>query len=314
MVNVLLIGCGNWGTNIAASLSNLGVLYQVTDLDEVKAETVSKRFRAPVADLNNIFLDDDIDAVCIAVPYNQAEHLAKKFLKAKKPVFIEKPIATSIEKLDSLLDVAKSNNQYIMAGHLLLFHQTFIQLREIVQSGYLGKVRFIHSRREGFGKFFSDTNVIWDYGPHDISMILSLVEGHYSEIEVCSFSTSLTETIDQCSAHLLFPNNISARIDLSRVSLNKVQTLDIFCEKGMIRFCDTVTDVRKKIQILKYEKTISNCVMPQETENYYPKACSTGMLPLDSQLEFFVNQIPNANYSDINALELKNITGLIEKI
>lgn len=309
MTNISLIGCGDWGSNIAASLSKLGVLFQVADKNSDKAESISKLYQVEKTCVENIIHNDSVDAICIAVPNPYAEDLARDILNAKLPVFIEKPIATSSVGLERLLYVAEQNDQFIMTGHLLLFHQSFIALKNLIHSQTLGKIKFIHSRRESYGKFFSNTNVIWDYGPHDISMILNLVGENCSDVAVQSLSTSLGSSTDQCSAILTFPNNITARMDLSRISPNKIQSLDIYCDGGIIQFCDTIPSVEKKIRVLKYKNSCTEIESEKFLKpSYYPQ------FPLDSELEFFANQVKQSNYKNTNTLEIRNIIGTLEKI
>ena len=90
-INIALIGCGNWGKNIARNLYQIGVLAGVYDQDQSLSEKLNKDFELPTYTIDNIFKNKDIQAVVIASAANTHKDLAEEALLNNKDVLIEKP-------------------------------------------------------------------------------------------------------------------------------------------------------------------------------------------------------------------------------
>src|SRR5260370_20438169 len=132
-----------------------------------------------------------LDAVVIATPVKSHYPLAKASLLAGKHTFIEKPMATSSQECEELIDIAERNGLVLMVDHTFLYSAPVRKIVEIVQAGDLGEIRYINSRRLNLGLFQKDINVAWDLAPHDISIILHIL-GECPQVVNCQANPHAT--------------------------------------------------------------------------------------------------------------------------
>src|SRR5439155_24359561 len=96
-------------------------------------------------------------------------------LQAGKHVFVEKPLALHVGEGKQLVELAKKLNLVLMVGHILEFHPAIIELKRLIQQGHLGKIQYIYSSRLNLGKLRTEENILWSFAPHDISVILQML-------------------------------------------------------------------------------------------------------------------------------------------
>ncbi|MEN8155298.1 MAG: Gfo/Idh/MocA family oxidoreductase, partial [Acidobacteriota bacterium] len=181
--NIALIGAGNWGKNHLRNLYNLGALHSVLELSNEIIE-IRKKDYADIPftqDEKDILDNEEIKGVVIAAPAHLHFKLAKKYLLAGKDVLVEKPLALNVEEGEELVKIAEDNRRILMVGHILQYHYAVKKLKEIIDEGVLGKIRYIYSNRLNIGKLRSEENVLWSFAPHDISLILMLLNGEEPE-------------------------------------------------------------------------------------------------------------------------------------
>src|SRR5229473_869291 len=90
-------------------------------------------------------------------------------------VFVEKPLSLRAAHAEELCAVAAQGARILMVGHVLHYHPAFLKLKELVDTGALGRLQYLYSNRLNLGKFRREEDILWSFAPHDISMILSLV-------------------------------------------------------------------------------------------------------------------------------------------
>jgi predicted dehydrogenase len=192
-----------------------------------------------VTDIESVIDDKSIDAVAIATPVKTHYPIAKRFLEAGKHTFIEKPMAISAETCQDLIDIAEARSLALMVGHTFIYTSTIRKIKELIASGDIGEVMYISSRRLNLGLFQNDINVAWDLAPHDISIILFLLEQEPVSIN-CQGKAHLSPGIeDVTSMTLNFPNGSFAVIQSSWIDPRKVREMTIVGTKKMILFDDT---------------------------------------------------------------------------
>jgi len=120
--------------------------------------------------------DDSLDAIIIATPGSTHAALAKQVLQAGKHALIEKPVAFSLHEAERLARLAGKNSLTLMAGHIHLYNSAIHRLKMDVVAGKVGRVLWLDSRGTG-GPVRADMSALWDYCPHDIS-ILRFLLGH----------------------------------------------------------------------------------------------------------------------------------------
>ena len=126
-------------------------------------------------DFDHMLNGAGLDAVVIATAVKSHYPMAKASLLAGKHTFIEKPMAASLEECEELIDIAQKNGLVLMIGHTFLYSPAVRKIKEIVDKGDIGEIRYISARRLNLGLFQKDINVAWDLAPHDISIILHIM-------------------------------------------------------------------------------------------------------------------------------------------
>lgn len=173
-----VIGAGYWGKNLVRNFSKLGVLHSVCDSNPELLKTCQAEHHITnvYSDYQQVLSDGSVKAVAIATPAVVHYEIAKAALLADKDVFVEKPLALDVAQAKELIQIAHERQRILMVDHILQYHPAIIKLKELIYSGILGKLQYIYSNRLNIGKLRSEENILWSFAPHDISVILSLVE------------------------------------------------------------------------------------------------------------------------------------------
>jgi UDP-2-acetamido-3-amino-2,3-dideoxy-glucuronate N-acetyltransferase len=235
---VAVVGCGYWGKNLVRNYHAIGALSAVCDADLARAESYGREYDVPALVFDAILGLTEIDAVVIAAPAEQHARLAVRALEADKHVFVEKPLALTVEAGEAVRASAESADRVLMVGHLLHYHPAFLKLREIVAEGRLGRLQYVYSTRLNLGKFRREENVFWSFAPHDISMILALageLPEHVDAIGSCYLHKSIA---DVTTTHLSFPSGLDAHVFVSWLHPVKEQKLIVVGDAGMAVFDD----------------------------------------------------------------------------
>ena len=185
-----------------------------------------------------------LDAVVIATPVRFHYAMAKASLLAGKHTFIEKPMASSAEECEKLVQIAEERGLVLMVGHTFLFSHAVRKIKEIVDHSDIGEIRYISSRRLNLGLFQKDINVAWDLAPHDISIILHIL-GELPVSVNCRGEAHITPGVeDVTNIHLTFRKHRSALIQNSWLDPRKVREMTIVGSRRMIVY-DDVTPLEK---------------------------------------------------------------------
>ena len=236
---VAVLGCGYWGKNIVRSFHELGALAAISDARPETAAAISSQYGVPALELDAILADDSITGVAIATPAEQHYPVAAAVLKAGKHVFVEKPIALSLEEARAMEKLAAEHGRALMVGHLLQYHPVFVKLKELVASGALGRLLHVYSNRLNLGKFRREENALWSFAPHDISMVLSLVGEEPARVYSTGGNFLHPKLADTATAHLSFPGGVEAHVFVSWLHPVKEQKLVAIGDRAMAVFDDT---------------------------------------------------------------------------
>jgi len=239
MNKVAVVGCGYWGKNLIRNFHELGVLEAVCDNDEELSKAFAKKYKVTSLPFEEIINSTEIDSIVIAAPAKFHSEIALSGLNAKKHIFVEKPLAMTVDEAKELIIAAKKNKKKLMVGHLLHYHPVFAELKKIIRSGKLGKILVINSNRMSFGKLRSDENVIWSFAPHDISMVLSLTDDIPNGLFASGIDFFRRDIIDSASLSIDFENSLKCNINVSWISPFKEHKLTVITEKGIAVFDDT---------------------------------------------------------------------------
>ena len=240
--NIALIGAGYWGKNHLRNLKNIGVLNCVLETSDKIAQQRKTDFPDVkfIKDDKEIINNPEIEGVVIAAPAELHYRLTKKYLLAGKDVLVEKPLALKVEEGEELVKIAKENNRILMVGHILQFHSAVIKLKEMVDSGELGQIRYIYSNRLNIGKLRTEENVLWSFAPHDISLILMLMDGEEPiKVQAHGGSYINKNVYDTTLTTLAFKNGVMSHVFVSWLHPFKEQKLVVVGSEKMVVFDDT---------------------------------------------------------------------------
>jgi predicted dehydrogenase len=236
---VAVVGCGYWGKNLVRNFSRLGALSAVCDSTSAGRATAEEL--APgtpvVSDLSEL-LNSEVAGVVIATPAETHYEIAKQALAAGKDVFVEKPLALTYEEGAALVRLAENSRAILMVGHVLEYHPAITRMLQLVQDGELGRVRYISSNRLNLGKVRREENILWSFAPHDIAIILRLMDSMPFQIAAHGGSYVQPNIADVTTTHLLFDNGVRAHIYVSWLHPFKEQRLVVVGSKKMASFDD----------------------------------------------------------------------------
>jgi len=234
---ISVIGCGYWGKNLVRNFAELGALYSVCDANQELVKQAAQTYNVQSLSLEEL-LKSDCDGIVIAAPAAQHFELTKASLNAGKHVFVEKPLSLKVEEAKKLCDLSIQLNRKLMVGHLLQYHPAFLELKNLIKKGTLGRLQYIYSNRLNLGKFRNEENILWSFAPHDISMILQLA-GDLPESVYATGACHLNPRIhDVTTTHMSFKNGIEAHIFVSWLHPYKEQKLVVVGDRGMAVFDD----------------------------------------------------------------------------
>jgi len=258
MLSIAVIGCGYWGPNLIRNFNWLPGCQVVVACD-AKAERrahIEKLYPQikTIAETGDIFADKTIDAVVIATPVKFHYELALQSLQAGKHTFIEKPMASSVAECRELLELAKSKGLTLMVGHTFIYSPPVRKIKEVVDSGDLGGIQYVSSRRLNLGLYQQDINVTWDLAPHDISIILHVLNDVPISVN-CQGKAHVSKGVeDVTSMTINFANGSFCTIQSSWLDPNKVREMTFVGEKRMLIYNDLEPMEKIKIYDKRVEK------------------------------------------------------------
>ncbi len=229
-VNVGVVGVGYLGTYHAEKYASMPhvELVGVADIDVARAREIAARFGVTATN-DHRKLIGNVDAVSIAVSTSQHYSVARDFLENGVDVLIEKPITTSLDEADALIELARSNHRILQVGHLERFNPTTVALQQIVT-----RPLFIESHRLSiFKPRCTDVSVILDLMIHDIDLILSFVRSDIREIRASGVAV-ISEHVDIANARLEFESGCVANVTASRISMKNERKLRIFQQDAYV--------------------------------------------------------------------------------
>jgi UDP-2-acetamido-3-amino-2,3-dideoxy-glucuronate N-acetyltransferase len=301
------IGVGYWGKNI---LRNLFILEQETKKFQLKyivdknkeniLDFIHNNFKENAneilnkviikSDLNEVINDQDLDAVLISTPAATHYELTKLALLNNKHVFVEKPLALNYNQALELHNLANQNNKILMVGHILLYHPAISKIKELINQGTIGKLFYFYSNRLNIGKIRVEENILWSFAPHDISVILYLL--NKEPIKVFSFGGDYLNKgiFDTTTTILEFDNGVKGHIFLSWLHPFKEQKMIFVGSEGMIVFDDLT---QEKVFLYPHKTTWIDGKIPVVNKAEFKIIETEKSEPLKNELIHFIDCILN---------------------
>jgi predicted dehydrogenase len=320
MINIAIIGCGYWGPNLLRNFNSLEgcTVKYACDTDEDRLEHMKSLYPhiETITDFDKVVNDPDINAVVIATPVRFHFEMAKQCLLAGKNTFIEKPMASSVSECKELLKLGGTKNLTIMVGHTFIYSQPVRKIKKIIHSGELGEIQYISARRLNLGLFQKDINVAWDLAPHDISIILYVLEDIPVSVN-CQGKAHVHPNIeDVTNMTLKFSNGGFATIQSSWLDPNKIREMTFVGSKKMLVYNDTEPNEKIKIYDKRVDAPPHYDTFAEFHYSYHYGDMYAPYLkqiePLKLEAETFLNCIKNGNKSESCGQEALKVVQILE--
>jgi len=257
-LRVGVIGAGYWGPNLVRNLSEVpgAEPVAVADLSEERLEAIRKRFPAvrTTTAHHELFDDRAIDAVCIATPVGTHRKLAEEAFAAGKHVFVEKPLAGTVSDAEAIVRAAERAGKTLMVGHTFVYNPAVVEVKRILDADGVGRVQYIDSQRVNLGLHQFDINVLWDLGPHDVSITLYWLGEEPEWIQATGACFVQPEIEDVVFLMIGFPSGAIAHAHLSWLAPTKLRTMTVIGSKKMVLYDDVQTVEKVKIYDQGVEK------------------------------------------------------------
>lgn len=244
-IKVGVVGCGYWGPNLIRNFAALPdcSLKAVCDRDTDRLRHIQGLYREVrgFTDFDQFLAEGDLDAVVVATSVGLHFPMARAALQAGKHVLVEKPLASSSAECAELNRLAREKKRTLMAGHTFLYSPVVRRIKQVVDKGDIGEVRYISARRLNLGLFQKDINVAWDLAPHDLSIILYILGELPQRVNCCGSSNVSPKVQDVTSMWLGFSRNRSAIVQSSWLDPRKTREMTIVGSRRMIVYDDTAS-------------------------------------------------------------------------
>lgn len=306
-LRVGVVGTGYLGKFHAEKYARMNdvELVGVVDIDTSLARQVADRY-ATRAYTSHLDILEHVDAVSIVVPTPSHFAVSKDFLARDIDVLIEKPMTTTMQEADELIEFAESRNLIIQIGHLERFNPAVLALDDIVN-----KPMFIESHRLSIYKErATDVSVVLDLMIHDIDIISNFVRSDIKTIHAAGIPVS-SEHVDIANARLEFDNGCVANVTASRISTKNERKIRLFQRDAYI----SVDFANHEITIIRQNDKLKNGLIPGMDIN---QLCFTRSDALEDELKAFVRSVKRRETPAVNGQvgreALKIALGVMEQI
>lgn len=242
MIRLAVIGCGHWGPNHVRNFNALpgSKVDTVVDLDEGRLEYVRRMYPGVRCerDYRPVVNDPNIDAVVIATPVSTHYEVARESILAGKHVLCEKPLCENSKQGEELVELARANGRLLMVGHVFLFNAGIAKLKELVDAGELGTLRYLSASRTNLGPIRSDVDAAYDLCSHDISIFNWLLGSEPEVVSATGASFVQPGVEDVVFVSMKYPGNVLASIHASWLDPKKVRQITMVGSRQMATWDD----------------------------------------------------------------------------
>ena len=325
MISIVQIGCGYWGPNLLRNLvSNPECEVKwVVEISKDRQEYVHNLYPALKIknDLQNVLYDNEVKAIVITTPAESHYKLTIDALKAGKHVLVEKPMAMKVEEVEEIGALAEEKNLVAMAGHTFLYNSAVRYVKQLIDSGELGDIRYIYSQRVNLGRIRSDVDALWNLAPHDISIIQYWL-GEPKPVKVNRNGMAYVQKgiDDVVFLNIVYPDNVLVNIHVSWLDPHKIRRMTVVGSEKMVVYDDIAEN---KVAI--YDKGIDRMAVLGEHMDFddpstfafnhrsgdvvLPKI--KWQEPLKVEIEHFVDCIQNGTSCLTDASHAKQVVNIL---
>jgi predicted dehydrogenase len=315
-----VVGCGYWGPNLIRNLSSLTEcrVKLVCDIDAARLAHMKDVYPEVQTSsrFNELLEDTSIHALVVATPVRLHFEMARKGLQAGKNVLVEKPMACTADQCQELVELAQRQKLTLMVGHTFIYSAPVRKIKEIIESGEIGEIQYICSRRLNLGLFQKDINVAWDLAPHDISIILYVL-GEQPVYVNCQGRAHFVDGIeDVTNMTLSFANGAFATVQSSWLDPNKVRETIFVGKKKMLVYDDLKPTEKIKIYDKRVEVPPHYDTFGEFQYSYYYGDVYAPYLrlvePLKVECQHFVDCIKTGAKPESSGLEGLQVVRILE--
>lgn len=278
MINVGVVGVGYWGPNMIRNFtaSNRTKVKICCDLREERLKYIKSQYPSidVTQEYEKVIQDPEVDLVIVCTPVYTHFPIAKAALEAGKNVLIEKPMTSSSEEADQLLELADRKNLKIFVDHTFLFTGAVRKIKELIHKGEIGDLFYFDSVRVNLGLFQHDVNVLWDLAPHDISIMHYLIENAPTSVVATGADHTGSGLENVAYLTVFFPENMIAHFHTNWLSPVKIRETLIAGSKKMIVWDDNQPSEKvriydKGIEVVKTADDVYNMLIQYRTGDMY---------------------------------------------
>ncbi len=255
-IGIAVVGTGDWGANLIRNFANLpGTrLVSLCDADPQRLAKAAAQYPGvrAVADVADVARDSEVQGVVVSASAVSHYPLAKALLEAGKDVYVEKPLTLEVPHAEELCRLAKQHGRVLMVGHLLLYHPGVQYLKKMVTGGELGELFYIYCQRVNLGKVRKDENALWSFAPHDLSVILHLMDQEPVDVAARGAAFLQPGVEDVVFVDLRFPGGQTAHVHVSWLDPHKLRKFTVVGSQKMVVFDDM--EASEKIKV--YDKAV----------------------------------------------------------
>jgi UDP-2-acetamido-3-amino-2,3-dideoxy-glucuronate N-acetyltransferase len=309
---VACVGAGQWGRNLVRNFAKLDALAWVCDSDPVIRAKVQADFPSVqvTATLDRVLEDPDVSGIVVATPAETHAAVARQALLAGRDVLVEKPLALSVYEGTDLAELAARTDRILMVGHLLRYHPAVVKLKSMIDDGELGRIHYIYSNRLNLGKIRREENILWSFAPHDISVILGLVDETPTTVEAFGGNYLREQITDVTVSVLSFASGVKAHVFVSWLHPFKEQKLVVVGDRKMAVF----DDLEPEHKLVVYPHAINwdkHLPVPEKGAAEHVPIGRTE--PLANECEHFLECLRTRQAPLTDGLEAVRVLGVLEQ-
>jgi predicted dehydrogenase len=242
VIRLAVMGYGHWGPNHVRTFQSLpgSSVAMVVDTDATRLQSI----RQTNPDLRceqdpwAAYDDPTIDAVVVATPLGTHYQLVRDAIGAGKHVLCEKPLCETAKEAEELVELAEASQRLLMVGHVFLFNPGIERLRDLVQSGELGRLYYLSAFRTNLGPIRHDANAAYDLAAHDIA-IFNWITGAVPQTVSATGAAFLQPDIeDVVFISLKYPGEVAAAVQASWLDPKKVRQITVVGSERMATWDD----------------------------------------------------------------------------
>ncbi len=267
-IRVAQLGVGYWGPNLLRNLVNHErfEVAGVVELSASRRDYVKTTYPAikVCSSVDEVLLDPNIDALIIATPVHTHADLALRALNAGKHILVEKPLASSVQDAEEIAYLSRQKKLVAMSGHTFLFNSAVRFLKDLINNGELGQVRYVYSQRLNLGRIRSDVDALWNLAPHDVSIVQYLF-GDPTPLSVTRAGMDYVQRgiDDVVFLNITYPNKVLVNIHVSWLDPQRVRKMVVVGSDKM-----AIYDDAQENKIMICDKGIDRMAVLGENMDY----------------------------------------------